>query len=1126
MLIIILTQGLAFKFVLLGTDAETLALLNTTLAPFSSDISQISSYQELLDFEPSSIDFLIYLELDELSKFQIMSFSNENQIFTLVLGGGQNSEYIFYTDPDPECLSGSLLSMSNVMNKAKVAVIWSYSGENAIVVNKIMDKLPRGSIQLSVVKSTPLSEISEMFAKIIKIGAFQDLIVVSDYETCLNISTAFRASFFHGKGRSGLFTEECIDKGSNECSVFLVNKVLDNVSDKYTALVAKVLKYFNIFKEKNLSKGSLKKSLEQKIENCEFNIVNYFIVKRTVGTMKDYSIKLNDTIVYYGAVINRTGTYTPKLTISANTGSFNPLNHPESLLNQKYQEGTYFAIEKLNRDRKICSNYKFVLYDSINCGVSVFDYNYSLNCINPIVRNLGLAYIPTESPITSKFLNQMASINRNIPFVGGLGDFKNLSSRADYPYYIRMVTPIDYSALAWQNMINIYNWDKIMLYYTNDDFGASIYNIMNNKEKTRQYEIINSEQYREVSNINNSESIQDYYENMKEGIKLGCNIVFLAMSESSAYFWLEGLYDLGVRRGDLTFIFFTMTGLDSFTGSDDSVNKRKELMHGSFLIYNAAWVGEYGHSLKKEYLNYGNDTWGRSYYIDATYLIAETVEYMMQRGKIYENKTELMGYLRMARIKGATGEISFDKSSNDRSVVYLGLFNFYEESPGEWKHEEIALISSLSTVYLNVFKDSVWPTGQIPPSMKKNYKNCSFREEKIKTSSLGSRIKLAVSLILLLLTTTLTIIKHKKFKYTNIEMLSKQTLASFEDYLTLGYLIIEPLQVISLGPDFGSFNRFVSNVSEIVSLNLSQVVLFRDRNFWIIYYLVLGLSYIWLIILLLSGLKIERCSKTWGIRINRMKLLSIPIMSNYLFLPIVIGLFNIFMCDDGIGNEGNEAFLNYDCNFWCWKGSHIFLGFLAGTQIIVYVPLAIVYRTIWQTENQSLNIRTNSNFLVVKNLLLVIFVILAKTIKNDYEIVHSILFISLQAFILIFIVALKGPFNYDRANLMAKVMVICVIWNTLVCIIRMFTQVKLYVLLIIQVCGWAGVFIFGLILVGKVLKQNFLVSKSGASVTDLFKFSFGLKEYTGHKYLNRSGKIAAPNSLITGRSGISSIAVE
>ena len=157
-------------------------------------------------------------------------------------------------------------------------------------------------------------------------------------------------------------------------------------------------------------------------------------------------------------------------------------------------------------------------------------------------------------------------------------------------------------------MINIFGWKNIVIFYTNDTYGIPAYSVIYNKAEYYGYRIVNDAQYRVLPPITSNDSLGNYTENLKDALSTGCNLFFLAMSDPSAFFLLEELYNLGVRRGDLTYFFFVSTGLDALKTSGGNSTKRAELMHGSFLVYSASYHGAYGNKLKTEYLSYYNDS--------------------------------------------------------------------------------------------------------------------------------------------------------------------------------------------------------------------------------------------------------------------------------------------------------------------------------------------------------------------------------------------------------------------------------------------------------------------------------------------------------------------------------------
>jgi hypothetical protein len=274
-------------------------------------------------------------------------------------------------------------------------------------------------------------------------------------------------------------------------------------------------------------------------------------------------------------------------------------------------------------------------------------------------------------------------------------------------------------------------------------------------------------------------------------------------------------------------------------------------MHGSFFIYNAAWVGEFGEEVKQEYLNQSHEIWARSFFIDAVFSAANTIEFLLSQGKAFENSTEFMNAQRNTRMEGCTGTISFDHFSNDRNLYYFNLYNFYQDNASEWHGDAVLLISPLSPVYYSVLKEPVFAKGEIPKDMKENYMDCPFRESQIRVSKLGEGIKIGVSIGLLVIATIITYYASRKITYTEILPLSITCYANFHDYLTLGFIIIESIQLIAIGPSFAAFNAFLNNTSEFLSLNLSKAVTYRNTTFWVIFYSMLFTTYFWLLILIL-----------------------------------------------------------------------------------------------------------------------------------------------------------------------------------------------------------------------------------------------------------------------------------
>ena len=1100
-LLIILTVT-SYHLYFIGNDADYASIIesSTKELPGLNLFTWLDSFMELEEVNPDLIDIIIASDSGAILNEKVKVFSETFEIPTLFLFSGEPADFTFYSDFTSKCLSDTIISLINYFSLSQSSIIWTYSNSNLEVIEKTHNENSKIT-QISFL-SESTADISGALIKILKQEGIQNFFILPDQISCENLLKGFKASYLNKEGYVAIMFTTCIHEDLDDGSLILAYESLESANSSYIYKELLIGKFFQSFIERDLSSYDISLRLKRIYNSkCKFSIVNVQGgLKKTVGKVDNGDVQIDSSIVYFGGIQDLSNFTQAKIFISANTGSFNPNGASPAYTNIEYQQGTYFAVEKINRDHSYFTNFQFELYDKVDCGVSVFDYNYSKDCFTKHRPHMGISYIPPQFPSAMPFMKQLYQLKLNIQFIGGIGSSGLLSSKTEYPYFVRTVSPSSDFSSAWANLIRLYGWNKIIVHYSNDSFGITAYKILNDSHKDFGFEFINDQKYREVNTIWNYESVSPYYSNMKNSMSLGCNIVFLIMGDPTPFFWLEGLYDLGVRRGDYTFVLFTVTGLASFYQGNANGEKRKELMHGSFAIYNGAWVGEYGESVKQEYLKYRNNAWGKSYFIDAVYTAAETADFLLKQGKPFEDIDVFNQAIRSVRFIGTTGTISFNPDTNNRNMFYFNVFNFYEDDQGNWHDDGVALISPLGTVYYTVIQEAVWVNGEIPKSMKEKYENCPFREDQIRDSTSAVKIKISVSFILLLISSIITIYSLHKIRFRKIVMMQVKSHIVFEDYLTLGFIFIEALQMISIGPPFVSFNNFLSNLSEILSFNISKVTQFKDTTFWIIFFSMIFLSYLWIIIIFMCSFRVFRCFPVVLNKLESFKNFLIPIMSNYLFLPIIVSLISILMCDKAISEDYTDSYLNYDCNMYCWRDDHIFYATLACIQIVIYIPVAILYRTLWQEENQMINIRTNSVFLIFKNICVVVLVILGKILKKDYELIHGITFLIISFVLFIVALIINHPYNYDRANLLSKLMIFCVFWNTIVCMLGSFVVNESYASVSLQLLGWLSIIISGL-LIQKKLPQNLLVSIPGRNISDLFKFAFGIQSFQKSIYI-------------------------
>jgi ABC-type branched-subunit amino acid transport system substrate-binding protein len=1090
-LLILLVNSYQIAFI--GSDDSVFFVVSEYFQSQSIVLNRYQSYSDFTSFEFEDLSLIIDSTQIDLVHQGLANYSSFYSVPLVIFGSGICNDWTFYTDYSLECQTSAIVSTLAYFDVLDLGVLWSYSSRNKNLLSSIQEFLTR-ALCINVGNANTTAELSKLFIKTLKANAVQNFLFLGDSTYCSLYEKSFSSAYLEKKGNFGIYLDECIYQVFDKGALILASQKTAQATSYSDYILKALLPYLVVFENKGLSNYQIKKLYSRNLNDCKYSLVNVQPSGKTVvGSIINGNVSITKSILYYGGGFNRTIYTQPLITISANTGYLNPPGYPNAYQNANYMQGTYFAVNKINKEKTLIPNYFLELYDQVNCGVSIFVANFSKECFLSNIDSMGIAYIPTHYPITPGVLNQFKSLNIAMPFVAGLGSSNLLSSMSQYPNYVRIVSPSQNFGIAWSHLINIFGWKKIVIFYTKDAFAQPVYEIVANLSSTYDYEIVNSEQYRCMPYVTTTDGISKFTDGLLDALNTGCNIFFLAMTDPTSYFVLEGLYNLGVRRGNLTFFILPSAGSDAINSNGGDPMKRAELMHGSFVVFNVQYFGDYGKSIEKEFLKTWNNSWMRSFNMDAVFTIASNVNFLLQQGKSYENNTEFMNAIRSIRFQGVSGMVAFDHTSNDRNAYHLGLYNIYQDNVTNlWIKDIVSLISPFGSVYYTTYKVPVWPSGSFPEDMKSKYLNCPFQKNQIQDSVAGRNIKMGVSGSLFVLAALLTFYVSKKIEFKSKEMMKSKVYASFEDYLTLGFIFIEGIQISAIGPRLSSVNNFLQNLCELFSLNLSSLNSFRDSNFWTIFYFSLGIGYSWIFLILIGIsstyfhlVKIEN-------KVKNIKKLFTNIMSNYFFIPIETVLISIVMCDKASGPNFNQIYSNYDCNQICWNTNYLYKTVPAFFLALAYVPTAIYFGVIWREKNTLASVKGNNLNIVIKRITYVLLIFIEKNLKIDYSLAYAIIFECVIVSLLVFTIV-TTPFNFDRANLWEKVCIGCIAWNSFICILSILISVQEYIWLIIQLFGLVLIIAIGCTFHSK-LPQSLLVVHKARSIVHLFRFAFGYED--------------------------------
>ena len=155
---------------------------------------------------------------------------------------------------------------------------------------------------------------------------------------------------------------------------------------------------------------------------------------------------------------------------------------------------------------------------------------------------------------------------------------------------------------------------------------------------------------------------------------------------------------------------------------------------------------------------------------------------------------------------------------------------------------------------------------------------------------------------------------------------------------------------------------------------------------------------------------------------------------------------NIFDCKTAVDFdkdgklEFDESIWDYDCKQTCWEEKHLRFVILVSFALIVYMPLAILCRPMWQElQNEVLHIKQNPSFLFIKMLTQTTVIVLHKVLlpmnESVYRIIFCILMISYTSFMW-----KKWPVNYDRLNWLFVICMVLVDWMAFLATIANITK--------------------------------------------------------------------------------------
>ena len=750
-----------------------------------------------------------------------------------------------------------------------------------------------------------------------------------------------------------------------------------------------------------------------------------------------------------------------------------------------YYLGSLHSIHQSNQDPEIKSfRYKTQMTD---CGNFFYNEEWYLKCFSNLAKLNPIGYL-TGLFFGGAYGNAVTlrKLGMNLPQVSAFSNSELLDQPGKFPEDVSLApTTQEYMTTGLRVILSIFNWNSFILYITPDYIED--YKEVLNGSFLIQLNILNPENLQIFPTNYSREDFNEYKENFLFALKSRCRLFNIVSNNPGPI--LEGLYDVGFRKGDFMSIWtpYALNELLSET-RDKFYYKRKELIEGTLLTATNEWNGEFGKKLEKELTNlYGNPTFMCSTY-DSFTVFHNSFKHLLRIGEDYEDPELMIKSIRSQRFNGCLGSIYFNPFNNHWRPMKLLLQQFvFNDTNDNFDLIDIFNVDILSQKMIVKMNDSHWPNSNRAPENFIDFGACNFNPRLNQESDKGRMGMCLVFCIFVIIVCIFSILGWFEYKNEYKDFVNDQFF-SLSDILILLYLIFEAFQFLSLEPKDGIFSKSINNLNQIIAFKVTDYFNIEFKEFFRFYNTLLILVYFYCFISIVFFTKIFRfiSRRAFYDKISDYIQYFIYFIGHICYMPIILLLLEIVECKNSNGDSIYDSYLERDCGQLCFQGSHMMYLVVGLLGALIYSAVSSFFRIRFESIYGDANLKTEPIYMCYKSIFQMLL-LATKIISDQYYIDYSGFIISGEMFLFCLITYSLEAYNLERVKIFQIISLFINTWGIFFsALYAQSNDKKLFIIL--GYSGIAIIFFLGLAIIRKLPKG--FKDQKGISIKSLVRFQF------------------------------------